>query len=348
LTTGVFSPANHNDVYKAILTGKPYPVKAFLSIGGGCVLTSNEDTKNVYEALMKVDFLVQADLLPSPMTEIADIVLPVASWVERDNIRAWWVPLVSQNETMRTEGVKTDLEILAELSRRLDANWPWKTTEELFDYCLEPLKMNYREFQDKGPMYPPYEYYKYKKGLERPDGKAGFGTASGKVELFSSFVEDLPGIDPLPLHVEPAESPLSSPELLKEYPYVLTTGGRIPGFFHSEGRQIPWMRELHPDPLVELHPKTARENGIQDGEWVYVETKRGRAKMKAKLFTGIDPRVIRAEHNWWYPERLGRDPYLYGALEPTINRVTDPQHCDPSMGSSTLRGMLCRISKAEG
>lgn len=347
LTTGVFSPANHNDVYKAILTGEPYQVKAFLSIGGGCVLVSNEDTKNVYEALMKVDFLVQADLLPSPMTELADIVLPVASWVERDNIRAWWLPLVSQNEALRTEGVKTDLEILAELSRRLDAQWPWKTTEELFDYCLEPVKMSYREFQNKGPLYPPYEYYKYKKGSERPDGNSGFGTVSGKVEIFSSFVENLPGIDPLPFHVEPAESPVTTPELLKEYPYVLTTGGRIPGFFHSEGRQIPWMRELHPDPLVELHPKTAKEIGINDGDWVYVETKRGKAKMKAKLFIGIDPRVVRAEHNWWYPERLGKDPYLYGALEPNVNRCTDPEHCDPSMGSSTLRGMLCNVYRAE-
>ena len=108
------------------------------------------------------------------------------------------------------------------------------------------------------------------------------------------------------------------------------------------------MRELHPDPLVELNPKTAKEIGIEEGEWVYVETKRGKAKMKAKLSIGIDPRVVRAEHNWWYPERLGKDPYLGGALEPNINRCTDPEHCDPSMGSSTLRGMLCRIRKAEG
>lgn len=345
LTSGIFTPANHNDVWDAILTGKPYPVKAFVSIGGGCIISSSENIEKIYGALMKVDFLVQADLLPSPMTEIADIVLPVASWVERDNIKAWWTPLTSQNQAIKVGDVKADLEIICELGTRLCPDkWSWKIPEELFDWCLKPVKMSFKEFKEKAPLCPLYEYKKYEKGLERPDGKPGFNTQSGKVELWASFLE-LVGLDPLPYFVEPPESPYSTPWLVKEYPLILTTGGRIWSFFHSEGRQIPWMRELHPDPLVEIHPQTAGQLGIKEGDWVYVETRRGKCKMKAMLSIGMHPKVVRAEHNWWYPEKLGK-ARLFEVLEPNVNQITDDEHYDPAMGSRQLRAMLCKIYKA--
>jgi hypothetical protein len=69
--------------------------------------------------------------------------------------------------------------------------------------------------------------------------------------------------------------------------------------------------------------------------------------MKATLSIGMHPKVVRAEHCWWYPEKLGKAPLLE-VLEPNIQFVTDDVHADTAMGSPTNRAMLCRIYKAEG
>ena len=126
-------------------------------------------------------------------------------------------------------------------------------------------------------------YQKYK--------QKGFSTPTGKFELYSTMLEKW-GYDPLPQYREPPESPISTPELLSSYPYILVTGRRLAGFFHTENRQLSWMRELHPDPIVEIHPQTAEKEGIEEGDWVLIESPRGRIRQRAKLFEGIDPRVV--------------------------------------------------------
>ena len=101
--------------------------------------------------------------------------------------------------------------------------------------------------------------------------------------------------DPLPKYTESPESPVSQPKLAEKYPYILNAGIRTPTFFHSANRQLPWLREIRPDPIVEIHPATAEKHGIREGDWVWIESPRGRAKEKAKLNNGIDPAVIVAK-----------------------------------------------------
>jgi anaerobic selenocysteine-containing dehydrogenase len=110
---------------------------------------------------------------------------------------------------------------------------------------------------------------------------------------------------------------------------------------------IPWLRALHPDPLVEIHPETALRHGIGDGTWVAIETSRGRVRQRAKLTTGIDPRVIAAEHGWWFPEEKSPD---HGWDRSNINIVTDndPAGYDKPMGATNLRVLLCRIYPVGG
>jgi anaerobic selenocysteine-containing dehydrogenase len=185
-------------------------------------------------------------------------------------------------------------------------------------------------------------YRKYETDFFRKGG--GFATPSGKVEIYSTEWKNL-GYDPLPSFREPPESPYSRPDLAKKYPLVLTTGGRISVFFHSEFQQIEKLRKMHPFPLFQIHPDTATELGIHEGDWCWIETPRGKIKQKAKLFNGIDPRVIHAEHDWWYPDRPGAEPDLYGIWESSINVLTpnEPPHLDPGYGGTTLRGLLCRV-----
>ena len=109
---------------------------------------------------------------------------------------------------------------------------------------------------------------------------------------------------------------------------------------------IPWLREIRPDPIVEIHPETAAKHGIAEGDWVYIESPRGKAKERAKLNENIDPSVIVAEHGWWYPEM--KDPG-HGWNISNINMLTDNSHesMDPVMGATNLRASLCNISPAE-
>jgi thiosulfate reductase/polysulfide reductase chain A len=125
---------------------------------------------------------------------------------------------------------------------------------------------------------------------------------------------------------------------------VLTTGGRISYFFNSEHRQIPKLRKSQRDPQAEIHPDTAARFGIASGDWMWIETRRGRIRQKAKLTTGIDPRVIHVQHGWWFPERGGPD---YGVWDSNANVLTNngPPY-DPAMGTYQLRALLCRVAKA--
>jgi anaerobic selenocysteine-containing dehydrogenase len=143
--------------------------------------------------------------------------------------------------------------------------------------------------------------------------------------------------------VEPNESPYSTPDLFKEYPLILSTGGRLPYYFHSQSRQVPWLRELQPYPLVQINPGTAKRMGIEEGDWVWIETPRGKIKQKAWLFAGIDPRVVIAQCSWWYPERSDQ-----GLWESNANVLTSSDlPCDPATGATTFRALLCKIYRVD-
>ena len=172
----------------------------------------------------------------------------------------------------------------------------------------------------------------------------GFETPTGKIELYSTRLEEL-GYDPLPYYEEPPESPVSTPEIAREFPYVLTTGARLPMYFHSEGRQIPKLRKGRPEPQVEIHPDTAARHGIAQDDWVRIASPRGSILQRALLTSKILPGVIHCQHGWWFPERKGTE---YGIWESNANLLTSqaPPY-DPAMGTYQLRGLLCRIEKSQ-
>jgi anaerobic selenocysteine-containing dehydrogenase len=332
--------------WRAILTGKPYPVRAMITWDSNPLLWA-ANTKLVYEALKSknLELHVVCDFWLTPTAELADYVLPVSSWMER--------PLCSTFEDLNDVVFgggrailplgerKDDYTIWRELAIRLgqEADWPWKTFEEVIAYQLEPLGITYEEFVNAGFVRGARKYRKYE--------EKGFATATGKVELYSTVLEKL-GYDPLPFYEEPPESPVSTPEVAKEYPLILNTGGRFMPMYHSEHRQ--WgigMRERRPDPLTDIHPDTARQLGIGEGDWIFIETRRGRIKQRAHLNPGILPNVINCEASWWFPEMPGAEPSLHGLWESNANVLTldDPDCCDPLTGGWCNRALLCRVYK---
>ena len=219
---------------------------------------------------------------------------------------------------------------------------------------LKPSGLTYEELCEKTWELAPKDdpsgtcpYNRYEKGQLRPDGKPGFRTPTGKIELYSTVFESY-GVDPLPHHKEPIESPSSTPEIYKEYPLILITGRRNAVFFHSEHRQIPWLREIEPDPTVELNPETAAKLGLQAGEWVWVEGVRGKFKRKLKLTPQLHPLMAHALHGWWLPEAEGKAPYFYGIWELNVNQLI-PMDCQSSsgFGGAPNKTMLCKIYKVK-
>jgi anaerobic selenocysteine-containing dehydrogenase len=170
----------------------------------------------------------------------------------------------------------------------------------------------------------------------------GFHTPSGKVEIYSSRLKEW-GFPPLPAYQELPETPYSNPDLAKEYPLIFTTR-KSGAFYHSQQRQIASLRAIHPEPLLSVHPETAAKSGITEGDMVYIETKRGRIKQKATLVDSLDPRVVVVDHDWWFPEKGAAE--LYGWAEANTNILTDNNPpFNPEMGSTNLRGILCKVYK---
>ena len=153
-------------------------------------------------------------------------------------------------------------------------------------------------------------YYKYR--------EKGFSTPTRKFELYSTVLEKW-GYDPLPQFREPPESPVSTPELYEQFPYILITGRRA-GLFPLGKPSGTLAEGASPDPVVEIHPETAEKEGIKEGDWVVIESPRGKVRQRARLFAGIDPRIVSAQHAWWFPEK--KDPG-HGWEESNINILTD-------------------------
>lgn len=336
-------------VYRAIITGKPYPVKAMITSSSNPMVTQG-NTKLVHQALKKLDLYVVMDFWMTPSAELADYVLPPASWMERPLLTTFsdYADSVVAGETSVPDTMPGeyehmgDYEFFRELGIRLgqEEYWPWKTLEEAYDYRLKPMGLTLKEFVDQKRCYRrPLRYRKY---LEE-----GFGTPTGKVELYSTVLEQL-GYDPLPRFHEAKESKVSQPELLKEYPLTLIDGGRILYFYHSEWRNIDSVRKLHPEPKVMIHPETAKKYGISEGDTVWIETLRGRIRQKAELFEHMAPDIVHAEFGWSYPELPGAEPSLHGVFDVNVNVLTDdsPEVCDPALGVWPLRTALCKIYKA--
>jgi len=333
---GNFAILNPKCVWDAILDEQPYPVKMLFFISSNPVIT-RANAREVYRALEKVDFMVVSDFFITPTAELADIVLPSATWLEMDYIGDFWKRhgyILPRRKVIQVGECRSDHEMLNDLAHRVGQgeHW-WDNFEQALDYILEPMGITWQDFKKMEYIRGEVRYQKYT--------AKGFSTPSRKFELYSTLLEEW-GYDPLPQYREPPESPYNTPELFKEYPYILITGARSPGFFHSENRQISWLRELHRDPEVEIHPETARKEGINEGDWVVIESPRGKVRQRAKLFSGMDPRIVSAQHGWWFPEK--KDPG-HGWDESNINVLTDNAYktCDPAMGATNVRTLLCRI-----
>jgi len=342
---GAARTSHADSVVKQMLKGESQ-IKVWISVGGQQIVHM-ANTKEVVAGLMNIEFLAHADQFMGPMAEIADIVLPAAHWLEIDDIYDMHPRFFigAHNKAVEPPGeAKSDAWIFNEIGKRVAPKYWFNTVEEMLDYQLRKGNITWKQFSEKvwlARMGKDQMYYKYKTDYWKKGG--GFPTPTGKMELYSTVLEQL-GYDPLPYHKEPGESPYSTPELYKEYPLVLTSGFRQPFYFLSQYRNIPWLRSFLKYPILQINPKTAKELGIEDGDWVWIESPRGRIIQKARVFPGIDPRVVMATGNCFYPEE---PPPLHGLLISNPNVLTSNDHFDEAYGSPDLTALLVKVYKVE-
>jgi len=222
------------------------------------------------------------------------------------------------------------VDIVQDLAKRLTPEDQLLTQgqEAWLDWMFEPsgIKMaDIKKHPDgqfiKGLPETPYE--KYKEG--------GFPTPSGKME-FTSLILKEAGLDPLPVYNEPKQSPVSTPELFKQYPFILTTGARLIMFLHSRTYRVPWTRRLRPDPMVDIHPQDARARGFSANQWVMLTTPRGAIRVRANPTELVPPGVVNMYHNC-----PGAD----------VNLLIDEDYRDPISGYPGFKSLLCDIRNIE-
>ena len=191
----------------------------------------------------------------------------------------------------------------------------------------------------------------------QPVNNFGCPTPNALVEFWSMAFETYcidmanefePGkFDPIKEMMPNYEPPASSADGgkidLEEYPIILTTGRRIPVYFHSEHRQLPWCRELWPAPRLEMNPADAAELGLEQGDWAWIETEWGKVRQSVDLYHGIAKGWANAEHAWWFPELPAP---THGCMLSNIECIWDPHGQDKFISSHHMRGVPVKIYKA--
>lgn len=323
----------------------------FLWVVGANPLHNTADTAMVLQALEKVGFTVVWDHYMTATAQMADLVLPVAIWTEMSRLADMHFLWGMQSRVKAVEPLgeaRSDEMGCMGLARKLAETdpdyWnqviPWTSEEEWINWRLEPMNTTWDDFKDEWLHVATQKPYSYK------DSK--FLLPAGKAELYLRGKMQF-GQDPLPQYREQPLYSASNTALLGKYPYLCITR-RVGGYFHTEYRQLPYIREIWPEPMIEINTQAAKDLGIADGDWTCVESNKGKIKLKARVTPAIAPHVVCCDHDWWFPEvDEGTDPKLSGVLESNLSVLADNDKetgYDAMTGTPILRGFFVNVYKS--
>lgn len=343
-------------ILDSILTEKPYPIRTVIAPGTQPTV-STRGSKRVIEALKKLDFYVVLDVTRTADMNFADIVIPTATTYESDHpfeARDNWV--MARSRVIEPLGpYKSIFEFFLELGVQTGYSKDfWNgSMADCMNYQLSPFRMTIDELRNHtiGKFYESSA----NSGAEdtnlvierilnskstRLDG--GPYLPQGKVALYNTTFEK-EGFSPLPEWREPPESVTGTPELVKKYPLTLSDYHTSKCYSASWQRNVPYLREIQPHPMLHIHPDAAAERGIQNNDWVIVESPHGWMKVRAELYPGIRPDSVMMLHGWWQGcSELGFEDFPIGDGGANVNVMysVDPEKAfDPlitAMSSQTL------------
>ena len=347
------------DLYRAILDGKPYPVRGFFDLGTN-ILVGHGNARRGREALAALDFYVHADMFMNPTAELADVFLPVTSQLERETVRfGFEISLEAQSLLQLRSPIieplgeaRPEFAILSALAHRLGFGEQfWNgDIDAAHGAQLAPSGVTLEKLRaTPGGVRVPLEMRHAKHAERDKSGNArGFATPSHKVELWSETLRTH-GQPPLPEFAEPAIGLARRPDLAERYPLVLTCA-KNSLFCNSQHRGVGSLRKRQTHPEVEIHPQAASERGIANGEWVSIETPGGGIRAVARFNASLDPRVVVGQHGWWQAcdDQDAPSYNAFSADSSSFNLLVPPDIRDPVSGTLSVRANLCQVRVARG
>ncbi|MFW6115221.1 MAG: aminotransferase class V-fold PLP-dependent enzyme [Thermodesulfobacteriota bacterium] len=330
---------------QAVLEGKPYPVRALMVVGSS-MITSWPHPPIWRKTFENLDFMVCVDRQLTADAAYADIVLPASTYFEIDSYMTYGPHFRLREKMIEPVGEsRGDISIMAELASRLGYGHLYpQNADQLYDYILDGSGFTIDDVHKAGGMVSAdteiMQYKKWQKGLLREDGRPGFDTPSGKFEIHSLTLEEF-GYDPLPVYTEPAEGPLSRPDLTDAYPLVFNSGARVRTSFHTQHHGVPGLVRERPEPTVTVHRIDAESRGIKQGDMAAISTPHGKIAMRAEVTDDIAPGMIQADHACGSP--VGPKEWS----EKNINELTSLQNHDPITGFPVYKCLLCQVERIE-
>lgn len=351
-----YRPESHPDTVLRLMETDPddYHIRMAWFHGCNVLNCATAEPQRWYKTFETLEFNVAQDLFMNPtIMAFADLFLPVSTFPEHDGIvlphfgaNAHFLGAI--NKAIDVGECKSDLEIDFTFGKIMCPDeWEYEDIPDFYSQQIQTkYPLTFDDLREIGCLQQENPYKKYELGLLRPDGRTGFNTPTRKVELMSTKFEDWHE-DPLPYFHEPDYGPNTTPDLMEEYPIILTTGGRNIESFHSEHRQIESLRSLVPDPVVEMSPETAQKYGIEDGDWVAVVNMFGRSVQRASVKPILQTDVIHCTHAWWYPEEDGEAPNLFGMWKSNLCTLIPNDHNGPFGMGAPYKSMICKIYKVD-
>ncbi len=329
--------ANPTNVFRAMVSEDPYPVKAFFCLGNNALL-SYANQHQIHQAMINQELIVAHEIFMTPTAMLADYVLPGDVFTERNHVAdswSWTTRLtLSQKVVDAPAEASSTFQFWSDLAHRMGFGdeFPWQTLEDMLDYRLSRSGRSFADFASATYMeLAPPEFRKYR--------KTGFATPSGKVELSSSILGEL-GFDPLPYYRE-------LPERSTDYPYLIFTGVREDPFFQTGQRNIESLRRRTPVPQLFLHPDDAGKEGLLDGDWAKLSTPQGSVLAQVAIHDTMKAGHVRVPHGWWYPETRGHAE-LGGAFisSDAVLCSDDDEWLDHEQGVPHFKGFPGKLEKA--
>jgi len=339
------------DVYKAVLTKAPYPVRMLMSFGTN-LLVSQPDTEVARQALSALEFHVHADFFVNATARYADIILPVATSWEREGLRTGFdgsleglrhvqlrPPVVAPVGEARSD---TDIVLglaaglgLGDRMFNLDADRGHDAALAKTGLTVEMLRGSPAGLVVEGAAQLDAQAVPH-------DGRPrGYPTPTGKIEIYSERLllagyRPVPGLDVNDL--VPADA---------QYPLRLGSAKSV-AYCHSQHRNIDSLRRLVPDPVVEISPDDAAARSIVQRDWVRIRTRSGDVVARAAIVPGLAPGAVFGQHGWWVDGGDGTPYDRNHPLAANLNGAIGTDRADPVSGSIPLRCSWCEIEKMPG
>ena len=242
---------------------------------------SDPNMAHSVKAFESLEFLVVQDIFMTETARLADVVLPGASFAEKEGTFTSSERRVQRvRKAINPPGeAMSDLEIIDRIARRIDGRGEQDVKPEPAAIFAEVAAlwpalggMSYARLELESLQWPcptadhPGTEYLFKDGFSREGGRA----------LFT----------PVPF--------VASRELPdKDYPFVLTTGREL---FHyhtgTQTRRSSGLNAIAPEPFVEVNPADASVLGLADGQKLTVSSRRGSIRLKARVSEIVPPQVV--------------------------------------------------------